>query len=224
MASAGKLVTAAVGGLALLVLWLYALALAVDDGEGAAVRLAALAAFAAASAALLLAIRWTVAQDERDHPGSAEISPAEIGLTIGLFVLVVAVVGESAGTAEGVALLVAAALYGAWRGRLTARKAPAPEIAEDADLDEVLDRLEAVSGEAPVPLTSEVRVDRDVLDHLRGGLAAAGDHFTGRAEGARRDLDDLLAQARGIPLTNDVRLDRDSLLERLTALERELRG
>lgn len=210
----------------LLILWLYALAIAVDDGEGTALRVAALAAFAAASAGLLYGIRRGILEFERGHPGSPEISPAEIGLTIGLFVLVVAVVGETASTAEGVALLICAALYGAWRGRLTARSdGPGPQVEGDVGLGEVLDRLEAVSDGAPsVPLTSEVRVDRDVLEGIRGGLAAAGGHpsFTGRAEDARRELDELLAQARGIPLTNEVRLDRDSLLERLTALEREL--
>jgi hypothetical protein len=64
--------------------------------------------------------------------------------------------------------------------------------------------LERLRSEAvPVPLTSEVRVDRqranDAIEALRGS-----------SETANR-LYDLLANAKPVPLTDQVRVDRDAL-------------
>lgn len=102
---------------------------------------------------------------------------------------------------------------------------PAPAVA-------LVERLEAlVAGAAPVPLTSEVRIQKDevydVLDRLRATLpeltTAAPEHTKTRLLSALvhiDELDDRVHRARPVPLTDQVRVDPTKLsrtLQRIRA-------
>jgi hypothetical protein len=100
---------------------------------------------------------------------------------------------------------------------------PAPEAYDTAPLAALTDQLEAlVAGAAPVPLTPEVRVQKDeiydILDRMRAALApavqTAGEPARTRLAGvlpAIDDLDDTVHNAKPIPLTDQVRLNQDKL-------------